>query len=462
MNRNNYLKLFIMTRKRVFYGILITLFIILSGAAIYMNSVLPIITGYAAKTLCSDIFISDRTQQDVESIDMNFSFIKFTKNKVDFTEKSVISRLLWGKSKAIYRDGFGVTVLTEIPESILRKTFYPYNILPGYSQDTIAWPLGDVLTGPLSGINMEELKNISKRLITDNAYSGDAFAFMVLYKGIPVAEAYKPQFNQQTRFLSWSMAKSFTNTLVGIMVKQGIMDISAPIGIKEWQGDERSKITLNDLLQMQSGLKWNEDYGSRSDVNLMLFTKADKGEFAISQSLEYPAGTHWYYSSGNVNLVTRLIRKQFKEDSLYYSFVHTQLFNRIGAPDIVFEVDPSGTFIGSAYLYATARDYARFGLLYLNDGVFNGERILPEGWVKYTTTPASDSKGQYGAFFWLNLSNEYPSAPKDMFSAEGHDGQQIFIIPSKEMVIVVVGYSPRSHSMDFDRLLADILKTVND
>ena len=450
-----------MTRKRVFYGILITLLIALSGAAIYMNSVLPIVTGYAAKTLCSDVFISARTQQDVESTDMNFSFIKFTKNKVDFNEKSVVSRLLWGKSKAIYRDGFGATVLTEIPEAILRKTFYPHNIQPGYSQDTIAWPLGDVLTGPLSGVNMQELNNISKRLITDNAYNGNAFAFMVLYKGVPVAEVYKPQFNQQTRFLSWSMAKSFTNALVGIMVKQGMMDISVPVGIKEWQGDDRSKITLNDLLQMQSGLKWNEDYGSRSDVNLMLFTKADKGEFAISQPLEYPAGTHWYYSSGNVNLITRLIREQLKNDSLYYSFAHTQLFNRIGAPDIVFEVDPSGTFIGSAYLYATARDYARFGLLYLNDGVFNGERILPEGWVKYTTTPVSDSKGEYGAFFWLNLSNEYPSAPKDMFSAEGHDGQQIFIIPSKEMVVVVLGCSPRSNSMDFDRLLADILKTIN-
>ena len=380
---------------------------------------------------------------------------------MDITEKSVTSRFLWGKSKAIYRDGFGVTVLTEIPEANLRKTSYPHNIQPGYSQNSIAWPLGDVLTGPPGGVNTEELNNISKRLITDNAYNGNAFAFMVLYKGIPVAESYKPQFNQQTRFLSWSMAKSFTNALVGIMIKQGIMDISAPVGIKEWQGDNRSKITLNDLLQMQSGLKWNEDYGSRSDVNLMLFTKADKGEFAISQSLEYPAGTHWSYSSGNVNLLTRLIREQFKDDSLYYSFVHTQLFNRIGEPDVVFEVDPSGTFVGSAYLYATARDYARFGLLYLNDGVFNGERILPEGWVKYTTTPASDSKGEYGAFFWLNLSKAVPSAPQDMFSAEGHDGQQIFIIPSKEMVVVVLGCSPRSNSMDFDRLLADILKTIN-
>jgi CubicO group peptidase (beta-lactamase class C family) len=146
------------------------------------------------------------------------------------------------------------------------------------------------------------------------------------------------------------------------------------------------------------------------------------------------------------------------------------LFDRIGAPDIVFEVDPSGTIVSSSYLYATARDYARFGLLYLNDGVINGERILPEGWVKYTTTPVSDSrgqngvahdsKGQYGAFFWLNSLKEFPSVPKDMFWAHGHDGQNFFIIPSKDMVVVVLGYSPTSHMLDFERLLGDILKTT--
>jgi len=281
-----------MTRKKVLYGILITLFLVLSAGAIYMNSLLPIITGYAAKNLCSDVFVSGRTPQDVESIDMNFTPIKFTKNKVDFTEKSVISRFLWGRSKAIYRDGFGATLLNGAPEATLRKAIYPHNIKPGYSQDTIAWPLGNVISGSPTGINVDELNDISKRLITDNAYNGDAFAFMVLYKGVPVAETYKPQFNEHTLFLSWSMAKSFTNALAGLLVKDGKMDISAPAGLKEWQGDERSKITLDDLLHMQSGLKWNEDYGSRSDVNLMLHDEGKMAEYAIDQPAGFPAGTH--------------------------------------------------------------------------------------------------------------------------------------------------------------------------
>jgi len=135
-----------------------------------------------------------------------------------------------------------------------------------------------------------------------------------------------------------------------------------------------------------------------------------------------------------------------------------QFFEKIGITDAVFETDPSGDFVGSSYLYATARDYARFGLLYLNDGVFSGERILPEGWVKYTRTPASGSGGKYGALFWLNIDGRYPSAPSDMFSCEGHDGQMIFIMPSHDIVVVVLGFSHKpDNSLDFDRLLKDIL-----
>jgi CubicO group peptidase (beta-lactamase class C family) len=215
-------------------------------------------------------------------------------------------------------------------------------------------------------------------------------------------------------------------------------------------------------MQMQSGLKWNEDYGNRSDVTLMLHCESDMGHFAMDRPMAYPAGTHWYYSSGATNIVSYLIRKNFSNDSLYYVFANNQLFNKIGAPDAVLEVDPTGTRIGSSYLYATARDYARFGLLFENDGVFNGERILPDGWVKYTNTVASASKGIYGSFFWLNRGRSLPSAPEDMYACDGHDGQHIYILPTQELVVVVLGYSPTSRGgMDTDRLLKDILGTLN-
>ena len=212
---------------------------------------------------------------------------------------------------------------------------------------------------------------------------------------------------------------------------------------------------------MQSGLKWNEDYGSRSDVNLMLFNEGDMSRFAVSCTSEYPAGTNWKYSSGTANIISSLIRNEFESDTSCYAFIQDQFFEKIGITDAVFEVDPSGDFVGSSYLYATARDYARFGLLYLNDGVFNGEQILPEGWVDYTRTPASASNGEYGALFWLNRSGKFPSAPEDMYSCNGHDGQYIFIIPSRDLVIVVLGFSPKpDNEIDLDRLLKDILATV--
>ena len=132
-------------------------------------------------------------------------------------------------------------------------------------------------------------------------------------------------------------------------------------------------------------------------------------------------------------------------------------------PDAIFETDASGTQAGSSYVYATARDYGRFGLLYLNDGVFNGERLLPEGWVKFSTTPSANSEGQYGAFFWLNLGGRYPDAPRDMYSCNGHDGQQIFILPEKKLVVVVLGYSPHPEgNMDFNLLLKDVIGAIKE
>lgn len=449
------------TLKRIFLTVIVVLLIGLTYGAYYINSLLPIITGYPAKYLCSAVFVSGRAQEEVEGLDLHFSFIKYTNNVVDFKDSSVTSSFLWGKSKAIYRKGFGATLVRGVSEEELRKVKFPDTTPLSYHPDTTMWPLGNVVPETDTTIDQAALEEITDRLMDDDGYNGHAFAFMVLHKDIPVVEAYQPEYNASTRFLSWSMAKSFTNALVGIMVMDRKLDINNPVGLSEWQNDERSKITLNDLMQMQSGLKWNEDYGNRSDVTVMLYCEPDFAKFTYDQQADFPAGTKWYYSSGSVNVVTYLMRKAIGNDADYYRFAKTRLFDPIGMPDAVFEVDAAGTQVGSSYLYATARDYARFGLLCLNDGMFNGQRILPEGWMKYTTTPASDSKGSYGSLFWLNRSKYYPAAPEDMFSCNGHDGQQIFMIPSKDLVIVLLGYSPKpDRVMDFNSLLGDVIATV--
>ena len=419
------------------------------GGCVYLNSLMPIITGYAAKNLASDVFVSGREPADVEALDLHFSFIKFTRNRVDFENRTVTSRFLWSKATALYRDGYGVTLLRgrKAMERLKAQSFP----LPPEAKGTETLLPGD----PALAARLEP---IAKALVDDHAYNGTPFAFVVLHEGAIVAERYREGITADTRLLSWSMGKSFTNALVGLMAGDGLVDIHAPMDIPQWQDDNRKAITLNDLMQMQSGLEWNEDYGNRSDVNLMLHREEDMGLFALSKPLMAKPGTHWYYSSGSTNIVMRYLRGKFASDTEFLTYIRSRLFEPLGIRNACFEPDMSGTPVGSSYLYVTARDYARFGQLYLDDGLVGPTRILPEGWVSYTATPASDSQGGYGAFFWLNQNKKCPDAPEDMFSCQGHDGQEIYIIPSRDLVVVVLGYSPKpDHVIDFNALLRDII-----
>ena len=433
-------------KKKILGIVLAVLLTALLGGCLYLDSLMPIITGYAAKNLASAVFVSGRDQADVEAKDLHFSFIKFNRNKVDYENRTVTSRFLWRKSTAQYRDGYGVTLLRGRKDLLPEESLSFVDTLPAKPL-----PAGDsALTARLAPI--------ATALVQDQAYNGTPYAFVVLHQGKLVAERYRQGFSRDTRLLSWSMAKSFTNATIGLMVGDGRLDIQAPMDIAQWQKDGRKDITLNDLMQMQSGLSWNEDYGSRSDVNLMLHRETDMGLYALSKPLEYEPGTHWYYSSGNTNIVMRCLRGQFDSGEAFLGFLHDRLFAPLGIRDACFESDLGGTPVGSSYLYVKACDYARFGQLYLDDGCVDGKRILPEGWVEYSTTPAVDSQGRYGAFFWLNRGGDYPDAPEDLFECRGHDGQEIFIIPSKELVVVVLGYSPKpDHVIEWNRLLKDIL-----
>ena len=286
---------------------------------------------------------------------------------------------------------------------------------------------------------------------------------MVVHKGGVVAERYDKGIGRDTKLLSWSMAKSFVNALIGIMVKDSLLNIHTPMDIPEWQSDGRKAITLHDLMQMQSGLEWNEDYGARSDVNIMLHCERDMGLYALMKPLEYEPSTHWQYSSGTTDIAMRYLRSRFSSDEAFLRYMHSRLFAPLGIIAPVFEQDMSGTPVGSSYLYATAMDFARFGQMYLDDGCVGNERILPEGWVDYTRMPAAASNGRYGAFFWLNRSGKFPDVPKDMYYCDGHDGQDIFIFPSHQLVVVILGFSPKPDNViDFNALLRDILSITSE
>jgi len=268
-------------------------------------------------------------------------------------------------------------------------------------------------------------------------------AQLVLHKGEVVSEFYGPEVTAETTLISWSMAKSMTHALVGIAQMDGLLHVENNNLFPEWANDERRNITLQHLLEMRSGLSWVEDYvdDDVSDVIDMLFGsgKDDNAGYAIAQPLASVPGAEWLYSSGTTNIVTRLLGNALGDDN--GSHVNIERFMRSRLFDAILmqaepKFDAAGTFVGSSYVYATARDFAKFGLLYLRDGVCNGVRILPEGWVDHARAQHvfdSDTGLGYGAHWWT-LPGE-----RNSLVAAGYEGQYIMVIPDRDLVVVRLG-----------------------
>jgi CubicO group peptidase (beta-lactamase class C family) len=252
------------------------------------------------------------------------------------------------------------------------------------------------------------------------------------------------------------------------MVKNGNLRLNDPAPVPEWQkaGDPRGKITLDQMLRMSSGLEFSEIYKPLYDAARMLYGSRDFAAYAAAKPLKAAPDDVWSYSSGTANIVSRIVRSESEKSyKNSYTFMREELFNKIGMYSAVPEADPSGTYVGSSYTFATPRDWARFGQLYLQDGVWNGERILPEGWVSYTTKPTPGApKGEYGALFWLNAGpasdpgkRRWPSAPADTYSADGYQEQKVIVIPSKKLVLVRFGATSVRKAWNTDAFIADIL-----
>jgi CubicO group peptidase (beta-lactamase class C family) len=374
------------------------------------------------------------------------------------------------KRKAIYRNGLGCTLVNELPESVIRAQKFS---LPqqAYNEDSVRWPMGDNLANRLLTTTDRAIIDSALSFVFQQPFNNKNVytrAVMVVHNGAIVAEQYAPGYNKTSKFLGWSMAKSITGALIGILVKEGKLSLSQPAPVSAWQNakDKRHNIKLENLLQQTSGLNFNENYNSYSTATNMLFNKANMAGYTASLPLKMEPGSEFYYSSGNSNILAGIIRSTVGEKE-YHAFPYKALFHKIGMFHTLVEPDASGTFVGSSYIYASARDYARFGLLYLNDGVFNRERILPEGWVQKTVTssPANKLKN-YGYQFWLNgldpndpSKKEFPEAPADMFYADGYGGQRIYIIPSLQLVVVRMGLNKFDEHQFLKKLLAAFVKS---
>jgi CubicO group peptidase (beta-lactamase class C family) len=451
----------IFNRKRVALGLIFIL--VIAAFFGYKNKEyiqqLPIGCAFKTKALCAAVFISGRDPVTTEREDMGFNpLFKLFKAKIDRTEKSVTCSLLGiglFEKKAVYVDQMGSVLLSGVAEETIRTRKPGIPRPEPANPETIPWPMGDRIpdSPPPENIDMAKINSAVGKLFIESNPDKNLYtrSLLIVHNGRLIAESYGPGITKDTPLLSWSMAKSVTNAIVGILAMKGKISLKGPAPVPEWQkaNDSRQAITLDQLLRMSSGLEWVEAYAERpvSDVNIMLLLKPDMAAYVASKPLAAKPDTVWRYSSGTTNLIQRLIRDVLGNREAYWEFPRRELFNKIGMRSAIWETDASGTFIGSSYLYATARDYARFGLLYLNDGVWEGERILPEGWVAYSTTPTPAApKGQYGAHFWLNGSRDsnpkdrlYPQLPGDAFFARGYQGQTIAIIPSRKLVVVRLG-----------------------
>lgn len=455
-------------RKVIGRSFLVVLLLLLSFGTWYAWRAFPLISGFGAKNVSSAVFVQKRDPSVVIAEELGtfpLSLGSFTVNKED----SSVTGSVWGfaRRKAIYRAGVGSTLVNDLPEEAIRGQ--QFDVPRGQRQvaDSATWPAGDRLAQPIpSNVDLQKLETAISNPFKEETNGRPVLttAVLVVYDGQITGEKYAPGYDRNSVMLGWSMAKSFTAAMIGILVKDGRLKLDEPAPVPEWKDDSRKSITLRHLLQQSSGLDFDEIYSSPSDATRMLFNKGDMAAYTASRKLKHDPGTVFSYSSGNSNILSRIIRHTVGEGD-YSAFPYRSLFHRIGMYSALLEPDASGTYVGSSYIYASARDYARFGLLYLNNGVWNGEQILPADWVQQSIAPAPAAKrNNYGFQIWLNGQSKedpnvrwYPDAPADMFFADGFGGQNIFIIPSRKMVIVRLGL----RNINENKFLREVLSAVN-
>ncbi|MCI3133596.1 serine hydrolase domain-containing protein [Phenylobacterium aquaticum] len=316
--------------------------------------------------------------------------------------------------------------------------------LPAQAADvpfpTTAWPQGDLP----AGLDRTRFDALMGKGFAD---FGETHAVVIVQGGRLIHERYGPEHGPDKTCMSWSKAKSITQALAGILVGDGKLDIHAPADVPEWKtpGDPRGALTLDLLLRMSSGLEFSEVYlpDQPSDTIAMLWGpgKDDVAHYAADKPLAHAPGTFFSYSSGTTNIVARTLSRAIDAYGPdFEAFMRARLFEPLGMTSPVPKFDAAGTFIGSSFCFTTARDFARFGLLYLRDGVWDGRRILPQGWVDYARTPTFQQPdcedGPYGAHWWLGLGG--PGS----FSANGHEGQFTVVVPDLDLVFVRHGRTP--------------------
>lgn len=446
----------------------------LSGCA-SLDRAAHVATGYTSHQLCSATFVSGLDPETFERIALrpiggSMGFL--LSQHVDRAKGEVVSRFAGtAESRAVYRGASGCLVAHEPmpqPEAIELPTAAP------------------ALLPEIAGREPVETDNPTIKTALDRAFTETpgapqrgTQAIVIVHKGHVIAERYVAGVGVDTPLIGWSATKSVTNALLGILVRQGKLDMNAPAPVAAWAdpADPRHAITPDNMLRMNSGLAVGQSLTSGLNDMFdpaaeMVFVERDMAGFAERFPLAFAPGSDWNYTNGNTLMLSRIIRDKVGGDAQsVLAFAHRELFDKLSMRHVTLEFDSTGTPIGSSHMLASARDWAKFGLLYLNDGVAGGQRILPEGWVDYSAkyTPHSDEYG-YGAGFWTNRGDSggaryriKAGIPADAFMARGSLGQYVIVIPSRDLVVTRFGYAfDRRNDLDMlARLIVDVIAATN-
>ena len=357
---------------------------------------------------------------------------------LDINEPKLLSARGLGKTRfAEYRPGFGVTLLPLNNESGL--TPKKLELPPAPTPPEL--PPGTL--HPYFQMKLDEAIDYAFREPLPWPKLRRTRAVVVVHKGKVVAEKYAKGYGPQTKILGWSMAKTAMNALYGILVKEGIVTLNDKVHAKEWEGLEQDEITFENMLKMQSGIVESGGYKPDADLGQMLYLAKDMAEYGAKEKYKSgQTGKYWEYNNGTTNILSRAIKERLGE-AAYFTFPYEKFFYKIGMSSALWQTDAVNTFVGSSYIYATARDWARLGLFFLKGGKdLQGECLVQPGWVAKSCIPVEESeKKAYGMHLWTNAAKADPSLPIDMFMAKGFEAQVVAIVPTRELVIVRLGKS---------------------
>ncbi|TIS58166.1 MAG: serine hydrolase [Mesorhizobium sp.] len=422
-------------------------------------------SGYSAKIVCSNVFIAGRDPNEVLAVDVQapgHPLLRLMKVSVDKERGLVSAGLFWvlGKSVAVERDGLGCASVPNGDTGEARQTSVHTEPLVVTSQDAL-WPEGEK-------VDVSQSPEVSK-IVNDAVMPGTGMRAVVVVKnGRIVAERYGDGFSAKTPLLGWSMTKTVNAAIVGTVVKDGKLALDSKGLFAPWKTDGRAAISLADMMAMSSGLEFNEDYGDVADVTRMLYLEPDMAGFADAKPLTGEVGKVFSYSSGTAVMISRLWQDAIGDKAKALAWPRTALFEPLGMHSAVLETDEKGTYVGSSYLYATAHDWARFGLFLLQGGAWNGAQILPAGFVDWMREPAPASKVYGKGQVWIEGpgDEEKPGAgaaaglPKDIYWMEGHDGQTVAVIPSEQLVVVRLGLTPAKLGYRPQTMVAALVKAL--